>query len=91
LQEKLFEAENEQIEGDRERFGSQMEYMASVLGYAAGYGSLWRFPYLVFDNGGGTFLIPYFAILLSVGIPLFYFETAIGQVKCCIVLIFYLE
>ena len=32
-------------------------------------------------NGGGTFLIPYFIIFFSVSIPVFYFETAIGQVK----------
>ena len=32
-------------------------------------------------NGGGTFLIPYFIIFFSVSLPVFYFETAIGQVK----------
>lgn len=52
----------------------------SVLGFAAGYGSFWRFPYLVYANGGGTFLIPYFVIFFTVGLPVFYFETAIGQV-----------
>lgn len=52
--------------------------MLSVLGFAAGFGSLWRFPYLVFKNGGGAFLIPYLILLLVLGIPAFYFETTLG-------------
>lgn len=34
---------------------------------------------MIYKNGGGVFLIPYFFILFLVGIPSFYFETAIGQ------------
>jgi len=50
----------------------------SVLGFAAGFGSLWRFPYLVFKNGGGAFLIPYFTLMFCIGIPAYYFETVFG-------------
>lgn len=65
-------------EHEREQFSNQLEYILSVLGFAAGYGSVWRFPYLVYKNGGGVFLIPYFLIVIAVGIPSFYFETGIG-------------
>lgn len=62
----------------RERFNNDFEYLLSVLGFAAGFGSVWRFPYLVFKNGGGVFLIPYFILLFAIGIPAFYFETSLG-------------
>lgn len=68
------------VDGDveRDRFGSYFEYLVSVLGFSAGFGSVWRFPYLVFKNGGGVFLIPYFLFLFLIAIPAFYFETALG-------------
>ncbi len=42
-------------------------------------GSLYRFPYLAFENGGAAFLIPYVLISVLCGIPLLIMETALGQ------------
>ncbi|KAL4434737.1 hypothetical protein ABPG74_017157 [Tetrahymena malaccensis] len=64
---------------ERDRFNNYLEYLLTILGYAAGFGSVWRFPYLVYKNGGGVFLIPYLIMLFLIGIPSFYFETALGQ------------
>ena len=42
-------------------------------------GSLYRFPYLAFENGGAAFVIPYVLISILCGIPLLIMETALGQ------------
>ncbi|XP_067650828.1 sodium- and chloride-dependent glycine transporter 2-like [Haliotis asinina] len=63
----------------REVWSRKREYFLSLLGYAVGLSSLWRFPYLCYRNGGGAFLIPYFAGILTCSVPLFFLEASIGQ------------
>jgi hypothetical protein len=44
---------------ERGEWGNHCEYFLTSLGLAVGLGNLWRFPYVCYENGGGTFLIPY--------------------------------
>lgn len=64
----------------RQQFTTDFHYIMSTLGYTVGYGSLWRFPFIMYKNGGGVFLIPYTFFVLLVTIPMYLLETGLGQV-----------
>ena len=49
------------------------------MGSAIGLGNIWRYPSVVYENGGGAFLLPYFIALVTAGIPLLIMEYAIGN------------
>ena len=53
-------------------------FVFAAMGSAIGLGNIWRFPGLAYENGGGSFLIPYFIALLVVGIPLLLMEIYLG-------------
>src|SRR5699024_5432250 len=63
----------------RGRFSGRSVFVFAAIGSAVGLGNIWRFPFVAFESGGGAFLIPYLVALLSAGIPLLFFDYAIGH------------
>jgi SNF family Na+-dependent transporter len=63
----------------RQQWSRKLEFVLSSLGYAVGFGNIWRFPYLLYRYGGGTFLIPYLIFVLITGIPLMTLEMSVAQ------------
>jgi NSS family neurotransmitter:Na+ symporter len=55
-------------------------YMAAI-GSAFGLGNLWRFPYVVAENGGGAFVLLYLLFVFVVGMPLLIGELMLGKLS----------
>lgn len=60
-------------------FGSRFGYIMVAAGAAIGLGNIWKFPYVAYGDGGGTFLIVYIIIAILMGQPGVLIETAIGR------------
>ncbi len=60
-------------------FGTRAGFYLASLGCAFGIGNLWRFPYVVYENGGGAFVFLFFLSLFIIGLPLIVAELAIGK------------
>jgi NSS family neurotransmitter:Na+ symporter len=60
-------------------FTSRLALMLSVLGIAIGTGNIWRFPRIIAQNGGGSFIIPWIIFLFTWSIPLIIIEFGIGN------------
>ena len=62
----------------RDSFGSKIGAILVAAGSAIGLGSIWRFPYMTGENGGGAFLLVYLLSVVIVGIPVMLAEFSIG-------------
>ena len=63
----------------RDSFGSSFGVLVALAGSAVGLGNLWRFPYLVGENGGAAFILIYLGFVLMVGLPVMLAEFIIGR------------
>lgn len=63
----------------RELFKSRLGFLLVSAGCAIGIGNVWRFPYVVGENGGGIFVLFYLLFLVAMGLPVLTMELAVGR------------
>ena len=64
---------------EREQFKSRIGFILLSAGCAIGIGNVWRFPYVVGENGGGIFVLFYLIFLLLIGVPILSMEFSVGR------------
>ena len=60
-------------------FTSNIGAILAAAGGAVGLGNIWRYPYMLGQNGGGAFLLVNMFFVLAIGIPLMMTEFVIGR------------
>ena len=65
--------------GQRELWSTRWGFLLAAVGFAVGLGNIWRFPFVVGNNGGGAFLLIYLACALLISLPLLISELGIGR------------
>lgn len=63
----------------REHWGSRLGFIMAAAGSAIGLGTLWKFPYITGQNGGGLFFLTYVLCIFLIGIPIFVAELMLGR------------
>ncbi|HKJ20335.1 MAG TPA: sodium-dependent transporter, partial [Woeseiaceae bacterium] len=63
----------------QEQWSSRRGFLLSAIGFSVGLGNIWRFPYVVGENGGSAFVIIYLLCAFAIGLPLLVSELAIGR------------
>jgi NSS family neurotransmitter:Na+ symporter len=65
-------------ETKKSEWNSSLAFMMAMIGSAVGLGNIWRFPNVLYSNGGGSFMIPYIVSLFVLGISFVLVEYAVG-------------
>ncbi len=63
----------------RETWGSKFGFIVAAAGSAIGLGNIWRFPYVLGENGGFAFLVVYIGFVVLIGLPIMGSELVIGR------------
>jgi len=67
------------IRVDHGEWSSRLAFILAATGSAVGLGNIWKFPYIMGENGGGAFVIVYLLCILAIGIPVMMAEVLIGR------------
>lgn len=61
------------------QWSGRWAFIMAATGAAVGLGNIWKFPYIVGENGGGAFVLVYLATLALVGVPVLMAEVMLGR------------
>lgn len=67
------------MQKQREHWSSHLGFILAAAGSAIGLGTLWKFPYVTGENGGGVFVFIYILCTFFIGIPVFIAELVLGR------------
>lgn len=67
------------MQKQREHWSSHLGFILAAAGSAIGLGTLWKFPYVTGENGGGVFVFLYIFCTFFIGIPVFIAELILGR------------
>jgi NSS family neurotransmitter:Na+ symporter len=65
-------------ENNKSQWNSIFTFILAMIGLTIGIGNIWRFSYVLYSNGGGSFFIPYIIAILIMGIPFLILEYGLG-------------
>ena len=60
------------------RWDNSTGFLIAMIGAIIGLSGIWKFSYLMYENGGGTFLIPYILAIVIMAIPILVLEFSVG-------------
>ena len=63
---------------EQAQWDSSLSFILAMIGAAVGLGNIWRFSYVLYSNGGGSFFIPYFIAIAIMGVPFLILEYGVG-------------
>ncbi len=67
------------MENNKPRWSSHASFIIASVGSAVGLGNIWRFPYIMGENGGAIFLITYLMLIAFICIVPLLCELLIGK------------
>jgi len=67
------------MDAQRGQWSSRLGFILAATGSAIGLGNIWRFPYVVGENGGAAFVLLYLVFVVIIGLPYMFAELALGR------------
>ena len=63
---------------EKYQWSSITTFILAMVGLTIGIGNIWRFSYVFYTNGGGSFFIPYIIAIIVMGLPFLILEYGLG-------------